>query len=216
MTVCSLNNCRTPPLCPRRVKLDRSGTVPWAIFGIFRRSYSELHLCFLRHGEAAGCWFWLREEEGSSGTGNTSRFPWWEALLVWHRFTEEKHNGGCYIHLNSLSEIPKPAIIISVFTTDIHEHFAFWNLISPPPTSELVNTHSAVRCCVSSPCNFIHSGSSKCFTQKWEKRKLKNQSRDKVWKQWQHHSTSVTRTSHAPNSESFDYNHLMHQGVHHF
>lgn len=28
-------------------------------------------------------------------------------------------------HLNSLSEIPKPAVIISVFTTDIHEHFAF-------------------------------------------------------------------------------------------
>lgn len=93
-------------------------------------------------------------------------------------------------HLNSLSEIPKPTVIISVFTTDIHEHFAFRNLISlhiyllnisycqntvgvllfssffPPHTSELVNTHSAVRCCVSSPCNFIHSGSSKCFTQK--------------------------------------------------
>lgn len=49
----------------------------------------------LRCGEAAGCGFSLREEEGSSGTGNTSRFPWWEALLVCHRFTEEKHNGGC-------------------------------------------------------------------------------------------------------------------------
>lgn len=33
-------------------------------------------------------------------------------------------------HLNSLSEIPKPTVIISVFTTDIHEHFAFRNLIS--------------------------------------------------------------------------------------
>lgn len=44
-------------------------------------------------GGAARLWvffFTQREEEGSSGTGSTGRFPWWEALLACHRFTEEK------------------------------------------------------------------------------------------------------------------------------
>lgn len=85
-------------------------------------------------GGAARLWvfFTQREEEGSSGTGSTGRFPWWEALLACHRFTEERRKKTTQWTLprrspHCPSEIREPAAIILVFALRICGHSASRN-----------------------------------------------------------------------------------------
>lgn len=73
--------------------------------------------------------FSARKEEGSSGTGNTSRFPLWEALLVCHGFTvENRMQSANTTQHNSLQMTSNNLITL----TSIYVHLlrATWNVNS--------------------------------------------------------------------------------------
>lgn len=74
-------------------QIQKTRSIAAVYFWMFKHRWSALHLCFSGVEEQQVLWvFSQREEEGSFGTGNTDRFPRWEALLACHGFTEEKHN----------------------------------------------------------------------------------------------------------------------------
>lgn len=94
--LCQLRDRRIPT-CAHVPANQKTGSIAAVYFWMFKHRWNALHLCFSGVEERESCGFFRQQEkEGSSGTGNTDRFPRWEALLACHGFTEEKHNELCW------------------------------------------------------------------------------------------------------------------------
>lgn len=94
MCVCVLVQDGT--LCPCCAKIEQIRfDTPRSILGSSNRVASNptSALSGVERQQAVG--FHWERKRAALGEETQERFPWWGALLVCHRFTEEKHNGGC-------------------------------------------------------------------------------------------------------------------------